>query len=239
MKHFLETNKIYFETLAAVLLGIMAIVVSISQAWLAHKSYELSKLKYLPEIAANVTMGGKRCGAGSWKLTTSNISGNAYNVDVRAIAFLSMRELQLLKPGQKLNRSVHLKRALVPLRGYFSPVSYGTGATNGKLVVQCTQPLDAMDGSTQDFEHLYAPKGERSITSSTVIYMAVSYKSRFMDEQTRYFRINSGGQAVPISVGSGNEVFNNYTIMAAKGQYLEYGASTGQDIMHVWKKNAS
>lgn len=239
MKHFLETNKIYFETLAAVLLGIMAVVVSISQAWLALKSYELSKLPYLPEITANVTMGGKRCGTGSWKLTTSNISGNAYNVDVRAIAFLSIRQLQLLKPGKKINQSVHLKRALVPLRNYFVPLSYGTGATDGKLVVQCTQPLDAIDGSTQDFEHLYAPKGKKSITSNAVIYMAVSYKSRFMGEQTRYFQINSGGQAVPISVDSGKDVFNNYTTMVAKGQYLKYGSSTGRDIMQVWKQNAS
>lgn len=239
MKQFLETNKVYFETVVAILLGIMAIVVSASQAWLAYKSYELTKLPYLPQITANVTMGGERCGTESWKLTTTNLSGNAYDVRVRAIAFLSIRQLQLLRVGQKPNQNIHLKSALIPLRGYFSPLSYGTSATEGELVIQCTEPLEVMDSSEREFEALYAPKGKKSITSNVVIYMVVSYKDRFRNSQTGYFQVNAGGQAVPISADSGQNIFNRYTRMVVKDQYLKYGSSTGNDIMRMWRINAS
>lgn len=241
MRQFLETNKVYFETVVAILLGIMAVIVSASQAWLAYKSYGLTKLSYLPQIAAEVTMGGERCGANNWKLTTTNLSGSgdAYDVRVHAIAFFSIRQLQLLKAGQRPNPNIHLKSALIPLRGYFSPLSYGTSATKGKLVVQCTEPLNAMDSSEYEFETSYAQKGKKSITSNVEIYMAVSYKNRFRNSQTKYFEVNAGGQAVPVSSETGEIIFHRYTGMIDKNQYLEYGSSTGKEIMRVWRMNAS
>jgi hypothetical protein len=239
MKQFLITNKVYFETVVAILLGIMAVVVSASQAWLAYKSYELTKLPYLPQIAANVTMGGDRCGTESWKLTTTNQSGNAYDVIVHPIAFLSIRDLQLLRIGQKPNPNIHLKSALIPLRGYFSPLSYGTSAAQGEIVIQCTEPLNEMDNSKLEFESLYAPKGKKSITSNVDIYMVVSYKDRFRNSHTRYFQVDAGGQAVPVSDSLGQNIFNRYRRMVAEDQYLEYGSSTGNDIMRVWRMNAS
>jgi len=174
MKQFLETNKVYFETVVVILLGIMAIVVSASQAWLAYKSYELTKLPYLPQIAANVTMGGERCGEDSWKLTTTNLSGSAYDVRVDPIAFLSIRELQLLRFGQEPNPNIDLKTALIPLRGYFSPLSYGTSETQGDLVIHCTKNLNVMDGPKREFESSYASSEEKSITSNVEIYIVVS-----------------------------------------------------------------
>ncbi|MBD3896900.1 hypothetical protein IEI94_13660 [Halomonas sp. ML-15] len=238
MKQFLETNKVYFETVVAILLGIMAVVVAASQAWLAYKSYELTKLPYLPQIAANITMGGERCGEESWKLTTRNLSGSAYDVRVEPIAFLSIRELQLLRVGQEPNSNIELKTALLPLRGYFSLLSYASSATQGELVIHCTKPLKEMDSSKREFEALYASNAEKSITSHVDVYMVVSYKDRFRNSHTKYFQVSAGGMAEPISEDSGRNLSGRYSRMVDEGQHLEYSSSTGDDILRAWRVNA-
>ena len=56
MKKFLENNKIYFETIAATCIGIMAIIVSVSQALVAYRTLNLDKLRYMPEITASIVI---------------------------------------------------------------------------------------------------------------------------------------------------------------------------------------
>lgn len=239
MKQFLHDNKIYFETVVAILLGSMAIIVSFSQLWLAYKSYELSKLPYLPQIVANVSSGGEYCEAESWELTTTNLSGNAYDVRVHPIAFLRINELQSVMTGETPSPNISLKTALIPIERYFTPVSNVTSTTQGELVIQCTQSIKGMNSSKREFESLYKLNKDKSITSHEEIYMFVSYLDRFGNSQRRYFQVNAAGVAVPIPGDLGQNIFNRHTRMVDDNQSLEYGSSTGSEIMRVWRINAS
>lgn len=238
MKAFLERNKIFFETFAATFLGIMGIFVSISQTTLASHSNEIAKIPYLPQIISRLKSEGSACGPKSWELITSNISGNAYDVQVNPIAFLNIRELQLLNLGEKPKQNAHLKSATIPLEGYFLPIAYGTSDTKGKLVVQCTDNPSKMDMSEREFDSIYESKMHNSITHDTIIYIMVKYKDRFRNSHTKFFKVDGSGQTVPVSPSLGRNEFNIYHNMINENKYLIYGKSTGIDIMDKWLSNA-
>lgn len=239
MKKFLETNKIFFETITATLIGIMAIIVSISQAWVAYRTLNLDKLRYMPQISASITTGEEPCGPKTWELRVSNSSGIAYHVTSHPIAFLYIHQVQLLHLGEKPNPSIHLKEAKLPLVGFFAPIEYGTSATKGLINTQCTNNLWAMDDAENKFEAKYETSGNLSVTLYVIIFLKVTYKNQFMSRHTEYFRFTLGGQAEPITARVGSDYFRTYRDMKQHQESLRYGQSTARDILSLWRKFAA
>ena len=106
-------------------------------------------------------------------------------------------------------------------------------------MIQCTEPLNELDRAERAFNSLNDKRNNKPTTLDVNVYIAVKYKNRFGDGQVKYFEVNSVGQAVPLSIDSGQVLFNRYTKMVDDDHYLDYGSATGEDIMRVWRMKAS
>uniref|UniRef100_E6PN87 Uncharacterized protein n=1 Tax=mine drainage metagenome TaxID=410659 RepID=E6PN87_9ZZZZ len=111
MRTFLKNNKIFFETIATTLLALMALIVSTAQWRVAADSRYLANIRYLPHINAELSLDNSREGWQTDKFVISNSGGDVYDLASRPIAFLDIRELQLLRPGQKPDPNMRLKSA--------------------------------------------------------------------------------------------------------------------------------
>ena len=85
MKGFLTSNKIYFETCVAVLLAIMAIIVSFNansiakaQLSLANDAQRIATLPYLPNIKARFKFISSEDGVRKEKLEVNNSGDSMY-----------------------------------------------------------------------------------------------------------------------------------------------------------------
>ena len=237
MKKFLENNKIFFETIAATLIGIMAIIVSVSQSWVAYRTLTLDKLRYMPEIGASIVIDKNICGPKSWALRVSNSTGIAYHVSYHPIAFLYIHQLQVLQLGEKPNSSIHLKKTKLPLVGFFTDFEYDTSVTKGLIGTTCTNNLWAMDDVEHKFNK-YGTSKDLSTTSYVIMFLKVNYEDQFMRRRTEYFRFTSGGQAVPITTQAGSTLFRKYREMKKSHESLQYGKSSARDILNLWRKLA-
>lgn len=237
MKKFLENNKIYFETIAATCIGIMAIIVSVSQALVAYRTLNLDKLRYMPEITASIVIDKSTCGRGTWALRVLNSSGIAYHVTYHPIAFLYIHQVQLLQPGEKPSPSIHIKEAKIPIVGLFSPIEYDTRATKGLISTTCTNNMWAMYDVEKKLNR-YESRENLSTTSYVIMLLKINYTNQFMIRRTEYFRFTPGGQAVPIAALVGSKDFLTYREMETKQEILQYGKSTARDILSLWRKLA-
>ena len=76
IKNSLETNKIWFETIAAALISIMAIIVSFAQLSVMEKQSLIAERQYQSEIDPVITIGLENLGLGEngvYKLKIANI----------------------------------------------------------------------------------------------------------------------------------------------------------------------
>lgn len=133
IRDWLKTNKIWFETVTASLLSLMAVIVSVAQSCTASKQTELMRLQTqvaeaqaLPqfEVALRPKFDSATGKYDDYILVVGNRGGPVYDFGADAAYFI-----QVTIPGVGLA----LMKADIPVNGYFT-ASFVSAAITGELV---------------------------------------------------------------------------------------------------------
>lgn len=243
MKAFLERNKIFFEIFTSVLLGIMAIIVSyqanlISEAQLkvANESQQISERQYLPEIEAKLQRMDSTSGKERYKLVISNIGESMYEFQSYEIAYLSIRELQILYKNEVPTPDSHLKVAMIPLTNYFPNVRYVINYDKGVIN---TLEIDSNNTTTLLSKHLAQKykNTKKSIDIRIESFIRVNYKDKFGSEHTNYFRFGMFGESIAIDNEKGIRTFSEYREMTSNNNSIDYKNPEISNISRLWEQH--
>ncbi|RON68046.1 hypothetical protein [Pseudomonas fluorescens] len=242
MKSFLTSNKIYFETCVSVLLAIMAILVSINansiakaQLSLANDAQKIATLPYLPNIKAQFKFISSEGGIRKEKLEVTNSGDAMYELRAVPIAFLELRELQVVPMDEAYKRSDHLNKSTIPLEGYFPNVTWVDGSDKDFVLYQDIENTDLLEDRLNAFSKKYSSE-EKHVVGSIKKYLRVSYKDRFKALHTDYFEFDPMGEGVLLDGSEGEVVFKSYNEYSQQKIKLDYKISTPEDIGNLWVK---
>jgi len=240
MKSFLEENKIYFDTAAAVLLAFMAIIISYqansiarAQLTVADNSQKLAMLQHLPEIKAEIQYIGSMDGVRQDRLVISNVGSDMYEFRSDEIAFISLRELQLLHRNQKPVENMHLQKARIPLTDYFPFTRFGVNQDKGVISMLNINNNGVLNSELSKFEKLYFTK-DKSMASNIERYLMVGYKDKFGKKHIKYFKFGPAGESIPMDEKLGVNVFLEFKTKSEDS--LNFIKSSVQEINNIWLK---
>lgn len=185
MKGFLTSNKIYFETCVAVLLAIMAIIVSFNansiakaQLSLANDAQRIATLPYLPNIKARFKFISSEDCVRKEKLEVNNSGDSMYELRAVPIPFLKLRELQVVSINGPYTKNTHLNKSTIPLEGYFPNVTWVDGSDKDFVLYQDIENAGLLEDRLNVFSKKYSSE-EKHIIGGIEKYLLVSYKDRF------------------------------------------------------------
>lgn len=243
MKAFLERNKIFFEIFTSVLLGLMAIIVSYqanliakAQLQLANESQQLALKEHLPEIEAKFQRPDPTKGREKEELIISNIGESMYEFQSYEIAYLSIRELQVVYAHQTTTPGVHLKRAMIPLTNYFPTFSYIVNYNKGVIKTLEIENRDTLPSLTTRLEKDYK-EIRKSINIEIERFMRTEYKDKFGGEHVDYFKFGVFGESIAIDNEKGMTIFSEYSKMVSNGSFVDYEIPEKSNISHIWENN--
>jgi len=242
LKVFLTSNKIYFETCVSVLLAIMAIIISINansiakaQLSLANDAQRIATLPYLPNIKARFKFVSSEDGVRKEKLEVTNSGDSMYELRAVPIAFLELRELQVVPINGPYIKNTHLNKSTVPLEGYFPNVTWVDGSDKNFVLYQDIEDTGLLDDRLNAFSKKYSSE-EKHIIGGIEKYLLVSYKDRFKALHTDYFQFDPMGEGVLMDSSEGEAVFKSYNESSQKKVKLDYKISTPEEIGKFWLK---
>ncbi|WP_085716121.1 hypothetical protein [Pseudomonas sp. B28(2017)] len=242
MKNFLTDNKIYFETCVSVLLAIMAIMVSINanfiakaQLSLANDAQRIATLPYLPNIKARFKFVASESGVRKDKLEVTNSGDAMYELRAVPIAFLELRELQVVPMSETYKKNSHLNKTLIPLEGYFPNVTWVDGSDKDFVLYQDIENTDLLEDRLNAFSKKYDSE-DKHVIGGIKRYLVVSYKDRFKAQHTDYFEFDPMGEGVLMDSSEGEGIFNSYNEYSRQKVKLNYKLSTPEDIGVLWVK---
>lgn len=122
---FLESNKIFFETILAVLLAIMAITLTMNSNEIASHEIELKKMENQPLLKFNVDL--SEFDSENYRkdqLKISNIGTPPIDFKIDDMIFLNI---------VYENEDGKFERALIPINGYYG-ISFPSGNLTGNLI---------------------------------------------------------------------------------------------------------
>ncbi|UQS90720.1 hypothetical protein M5C90_04425 [Pseudomonas chlororaphis subsp. piscium] len=222
MKVFLTSNKIYFETCVSVLLAIMAIIVSINansiakaQLSLANDAQRIATLPYLPNIKARFKFVSSEDGVRKEKLEVTNSGDSMYELRAVPIAFLELRELQVVPINGPYTKNTHLNKSTIPLEGYFPNVTWVDGSDKNFVLYQDIEDTSLLEDRLNVFSKKYSSE-EKHIIGGIEKYLLVSYKDRFKALHTEYFQFDPMGEGVLMDSSEGEAVFKNHSESSQK-----------------------
>ncbi|WP_136582070.1 hypothetical protein [Psychroserpens sp. NJDZ02] len=124
IKKFLKKNKIYFNVLTTLLLGLMAIIVSYNSNVIANEQKQMSYYENTPDF--NLSQEIKRDSTGYIReiaVKVSKFGGKAKNISIRIKSYAHFEIID--QQNNKLNKYIHLT-------GCFNE-SYRTGENKGDI----------------------------------------------------------------------------------------------------------
>lgn len=241
LKQFLTNNKIYFETILVLLLGAMAISVSLSanhiataQLQLATEAQKVAILPYQPNISARFKYLPSLGSTTKGQLLITNDGDTAAQLQIEPIAFLDLHELQIIPINGPATRSVHLQRALLGLNHYFPNI---TLINDESKHFELTQEIDNIDALALKIDELSKSQNSNttSLTGYVEKYVKVFYLDRFKTEHVDYFRFDPSGEGVLMSRSEGEAMFSRYATLQQSHQTLDYWDASKEDIATLWR----
>lgn len=103
VRKFLERNKIFFETIAALLLSAMAVVVAMSQTSLLRLQTRIAEAQVLPQLRIGTFIDND--GALSW--IVENTRAPVHNVETQAACFLAVSARTSATERKSVRFTVH------------------------------------------------------------------------------------------------------------------------------------
>ena len=182
MKKFLTNNKIYFETLAMVLLGVMSVIVTCNSNRIATQQTELSKSSIQPRFGMNIYPANYDTTRMYFKDTNLDLycyEGSYENLTTSTITFLNVNY-------EKLGE---WKSFEIPLNGYFLNNFKGETKLGLVRMLRCYENLRELN----DFEAFVSSilrENKMGALFTTQCYLTLNYLDIENVEHTKYYDVS-------------------------------------------------
>lgn len=212
----LRRNKIFFETITAASLSIMAILVSYQSTRIASLQAQLTTLEKLPILRFDVTLefDPTRNVYHRDTLVISNSGAAARDFESESYIFFEVKYRR--DAGQS-------QIALVPVNGYYS-ASFKTKNVTGKLETKTDFAIKEGNNFKaaeieRQFTKLTRERGVHSITR-IVRYIRVTYKDIWGDRHDDVYWVDSITTS-KLEEADGKRIVQEYGMKFTRGQFLE------------------
>jgi hypothetical protein len=220
LKDQLEASKVYFETIAAVLLSLMAILVSIAQGCTAARQTELfekqtkiAEAQVLPEFNLHIELQYDQASKlyKNEQLIVDNNGGAAQEWDVDSIEFLRVTYSSS-------------KVALFALNGYYT-AGFRSGSDRGRLIT-----LTGKDNNDR-FYRLYTESLDSSPCEMALVdlerYVRVSFTDILGSRHVNYYVVAAVSGAKRLQPKEGEAAFKRWRERLTSGSFfLEFNKTT-------------
>lgn len=220
----------------------MAIIVSINansiakaQLSLANDAQRIATLPYLPNIKARFKFVSSEDGVRKEKLEVTNSGDSMYELRAVPIAFLELRELQVVPINGPYTKNTNLNKSTIPLEWYFPNVTWVDGSDKDFVLYQDIENTGLLEDRLNVFSKNYSSE-EKHIIGGIKKYLLVSYRDRFKALHTDYFQFDPMGEGVLMDSSEGEAVFKIYNEYSQKKIKLDYKVSTPEEIGNLWLK---
>lgn len=229
MKSWLEKNKIFFETITAVFLTAMAVMVSFAQYKMMDKQNQIAEANALPQIVSTIsyTKDKNNNYADEW-LTIENEGGVIKEANTSQAVFIKVSYTSL-KPYK-------LKILYIPLSGYYNS-AFSSG--RGKGTVTSAFGKDS-NSKFCDFARSFNPllsEGDELLLVDLIRMVQVKYYDIFGKEHIDYQVVDPIGVANALSKSQGERIFSAYYKALKDGIYLDFNKMKANDFHNKIKSN--
>lgn len=203
IRAWLTDNKIWFETLTASLLSLMAVIVSVAQSCTASRQAELTSLQTqiaeaqaLPqfEVALRPRLNDATGKFDDYVLVVNNRGGPIHDFAAEAAYFI-----QITIPGEGLS----LLKADVPVNGYFT-ASFISVASTGELVTMVGNHNNARTAEIQqELRQAADAKHWGFANMDEQVIVRFRYRDLLDRQHEDYYEAHpvGGGSRVPEQIG--------------------------------------
>lgn len=199
VKEWLEAKKIYFDTVTAALLSMMAILVSCQSNRLVSNQTEIMRIQsrptfmitLIPEVDESDFFVGRR-------VDIAHSGDRPSNFNAKALSILS-----LSSHNSKFEKRVYE----VGLTGFYSAYVHRTDPPDLLMSIKGNQNNKRAIELYNWLRDNSSTLGKESLTSEIRSYLKVSYEDRFGSAIDEYYDV-SELVAVKLDQGSGREIFS-------------------------------
>ncbi len=233
MKKWLKDNKIYFETIVAILLSIMAIIVSCQSNSISKNAITISKIEHLPKISAQFRLDNGGLGKREETLVINNSGDVMYDFKAYPFQFLRINEIQLLSLKEK-SKPLYLKSIEIPIINYYTSISYISNVNKG---VFSETKIENSEKLSSILPKVISDNKSKikSLGISIDRYLFVSYKDKFDDVHNDYFRFDYAGTSIPMSKHDGESLKETYDrSLKNNRKSIDYNNVTSSEINKIW-----
>jgi hypothetical protein len=202
MKKWLTENKIFFETIAAVLLSIMAITMAYWQYQIGKLQADIARIGAIPQINILRTKEKTRADFfGNEYVLVKNEGGIAKYINVEVATFLDVSAVKPSRPVTLINKSI-------PIVEYFTGTAL-TGQTKDTLATvigsQNSERLFNLRRSAYGKQEEY-----ESINIELKVYAKVNYTDIFGERYERFFIVEPVNGGIELPQKQGEQVFADW-----------------------------
>jgi hypothetical protein len=231
-KSFLNSNKIYFETIAATLLSFMAVIIAgvqiaigFQQSDLIELQTEAEKQQSLPQFLVVRNFDSEyELVPPEDKLEIYNYGNVAHNVNLTTMSFIKVVYITSGKSVKQLSRDfaiLNYYNTTFHTNTYsgliFWRVGYGNFAKSIELDKELNTQLPTIDW----------------VDVSIETYVRISYQDVFAEQRVDYYKVDGAGVGQKISIEEGIKIYTAYENAENTGAALDYDQLTSDDLFQA------
>ncbi len=231
LRDWLQRNKIFFETIAATLLALMAIIISFAQISISSKQYVLIEIQ--TDIARKQAIPQFVIAARQIRDPDGIVRSNAIYVNNRGgivrdfhcnLAIFFDVELTSLKGG--------VKKLAIPINGYYSSSAYNAEGTGQILVIRGYLNDEKLSQLRKD---CYRLAGEKEAFCNIQVeqYLRLYYRDIFGEDHEDYYYVPFIYGGSPIEAKEGKEIFDKYEAARKNLSMVEFDKLTADKLFEL------
>lgn len=228
LRDFISENKIFFETITATALTLMAVILSWGQLKVTQEQTKyleqqtiIERAQALPQfvIVLEIKLFENTFEFAD-KIYIYNKGNIANSIEVEDATFLELQRKD----------ETGTKNVLVPVNNYYFSTEYSGEVTD--LIVTLNSGLNLSRGGVFDTDlKLLANENNFVVKIDDMKrYVKITYRDIFNEKHIGYYyvRMVHGGELLDVSEGSA--IFENYNKARTAGKILDFNTLTAQDL---------
>ncbi|HHX8271082.1 TPA: hypothetical protein ACVOYV_004313 [Vibrio diabolicus] len=241
MKNWLSSNKIYFDTIATFLLGVMAVIVSVaqlnvsqvqtelalSQAELAKSQLKVAQVQVSPQIhvEAEYILDEATGRPTEDRIKISNLGFPLVTASSKSIVFLKAIITEKELPFEQ-------KRLFIALNAYYG-AQIVTGSAQGVLFSTYSDNNNSNFGSLlREFMSL-SDRNNYNGYIELERYVNVNYSTHMGTTDKLYFKVNMVGGAEKLEAKDGEDIFEFHNSQFPLGKLEDFSTLTSTKLWEL------
>ena len=229
VRDWLDKNKVFFETISAVLLAAMAIIVSYEANQIASYQTELIRLEHQPFLDFDIDLAFDPIESKYThdRLTISNVGSPLSEFDCQHAVFFKVEYGEIEEK---------LRSAMIPLIGYYD-TTFQTNNPRGKLATLANSGITEGNNwkttqTTLEFMN-FARKKNATGFAEIVRYIRVCYKDIFGETHDEVYFVDTLGTHKLPEI-EGKKIFEEYESKFSQKRFLEFSSASPELIYEKW-----